>query len=185
MRAANPSKIQRFSAPLLRALYVVPRRRVNVGRWVPSGRTLHLVDIENLMGGPRQGYRAMEAATLAYKDAVTVGPCDHVIVGCNPALMIDVYRAWPHSRIAAMGGPDGADRALLGNLRDARAVARRYHRVIVGSGDGIFGEIAAEIAGLGVPVGVVSQRQSLSYVLARAATFLRYLPDGVATGEAA
>ena len=168
-----------------RHLYVVPSRLVGRERWVPPGRTLHLLDIENLMGGPHQGADALEEAIRSYFEAVGHGPEDHVVVACNPALVVTVGRQRQGGRILIGHGPDGADRALLSQLRCLDWIASRYDRVIVGSGDGIFTEIVRELVGIGVPVGVISRPQALAHVLARAATFVMVLPGPSVEGEAA
>jgi uncharacterized LabA/DUF88 family protein len=54
-------------------------------------------------------------------------------------------------------------------------VASRFTRVVIGSGDGVFGGAAEELCGVGVWVTVVSRKGSLSESLARAATNVIYL----------
>src|SRR4051794_35314488 len=69
---------------------VPPRNRPRAG-FVPAGRTLHLVDVENLMGGPLSGPVALREAVAAYHDLAPVRPRDHVIVGVNPQLALAVF----------------------------------------------------------------------------------------------
>ena len=141
---------------------------------LPAGRTLHLIDFENLMGGPQAGTEAMGHAKASYLSAVTTRAGDHVIVGANPALLLDMATIWPGARPVIGRGPDGADLALLAEARPAD-VALRFDRIVIGSGDGIFANLAAESVHNHLVVIVVSRPESLSRALAAAAPHIRYL----------
>ncbi len=67
--------------------------------------------------------------------------------------------------------------ALLGQLKNLEWVAARYDRVVVGSGDGIFAEAVGHLAECGISVGVTGRPRALAFLLARAATFVLYLPE--------
>ena len=168
-----------------RHLHCVAERRIPRAKHVPAGRSLHLVDIENLMGGPRAGPAAILRAVSDYREAAPVTVGDHVIIGTNPNLGVAAHACWPSVRLVVRGGPDGADIALLEEVKNDRWVASRYDRIVVGSGDGVFAVVAKTFRRHGLAVGVVSREQSLSYALARAATFVRILPDPAPTKEAA
>ena len=85
-------------------------------------RALHLVDVDNLLGDPRQATPASVAATLAaYRQAVRVAPADLVVVATNPGLALVVGLAWPGPLLRTARGPDGADLALLADLGDLMA----------------------------------------------------------------
>lgn len=71
-------------------------------------------------------------------------------------------------------GPDGADLALLDVLLH-EDVAARFTHIVIGSGDGVFGQVAASLSARGVWVTVVSRRDSLSPWLAQAARDVVYL----------
>ena len=69
-------------------------------------RTLHLVDVDNLLGDPRQATPASVAAILAAdRHAVRVAPADLVVVATNPGLALDVGLAWPGPLLRAARGP--------------------------------------------------------------------------------
>ena len=106
------------SRPLSRHLYLVPERRVPREKYVPAGRALHLVDIENLMGGPEAGTVALHQAVSDYRDAVPMTDGDHVVIGANPQLGAVAKACWQSARLVVGGGPDGADTALLGTVKD-------------------------------------------------------------------
>src|SRR4051812_21791318 len=112
--------------------------------WVPAGRTLHLIDAENLAGERHIDPTAVTAAGSTYRDHIAVGAYDHVWVGCHPQLAYAVRQGWPSARILIGHGPDGADNALLA-AADQVDLSSRFDRVVVASGDGIF---AALVAGL-------------------------------------
>jgi len=174
-----------WAAPKRRHLYCIPRRVVRREPWVPGGRTLHLIDIENLMGGPLQGLEALHSACRVYRELVGLRPHDHVVVACNSALAMPAGLAWHKSRILVGNGPDGADIALLGQLKDLEWTASRYDRVVVGSGDGIFAKAVRGLTQLGIPVGVTSRPHALAYLLASAATFVVFLPETPVEGAVA
>lgn len=158
-----------FSPPL------VPRRYYSRTRYPAPPRTLHLIDIENLMGGPRRGPSAVETSWHLYKQRVGVGANDHVVTASNGALALDVGLRIRGQHLIG-NGPDGADRALLRRISDTNWIALRYERVIVGSGDGIFVDAVRELTRNGIRVGVASRRDALATELARAARFLILLP---------
>ena len=159
------------------ALYLVPDRVVPRLAYVPAGRTLHLVDIENLMGGPFAGEHALQSASAEYRRVAAVRPSDIVTVACNPALAFDAGDAWPEAELRVGPGPDGADRALLSRISDDRWVARRFDRVVIGSGDGIFANATGALKQWGVAVGVVSLKTSLAFPLRQCADFVWHLPE--------
>ena len=158
-------------------LYEVPRRRIPRAKHVPPGRALHLVDLENLMGGPHAGLVVMRGAIAHYQDAASVTDGDHIVVGVNPVLLPITKAVWPSPRIEPGWGPDGADLALLRWVEDDRFIGARYDRIVVGSGDGIFQGMVKKFRSHGLPVGVVSRKRSLSNALGCAATYVSLLPD--------
>jgi hypothetical protein len=138
---------------------------------------LHLIDMENLMGGPRRGRQAPAAALAAYCDAAGILPFDHIVIAVNPAIAVDVGLTSPAARLLAVPGRHGADLALLEQVTDVRRTAALYDRVVVGSGDGIFVDALNGLRACGIPVGVVTLERCLSLSLARAATFVRFVPE--------
>lgn len=168
-----------------RHLCLTPDRLIARLDYVPAGRALHLLDIENLMGGAEAGERALEYASEAYRAIAPVGVHDHVVVAANRHLVFSAAGSWPGSRVLVGDGPDGADLALISAVSDVTEVARRYDRIVIGSGDGIFHRVATEYGALGLEVGVVSTARSLAHVLARDASFVRLLPEAPHMWDAA
>lgn len=150
----------------------------------PKGRTLHLIDLENLVGRS-QGSERMVAETLAtYRCTIAPRAGDHVVIASGRGLMMAAGTAWPGARLCLGRGIDGADLALLDVARPVTSVATAYDRVVIGSGDGIFAPLAAELRRAGVVVCVVSRRESLSSDLRGAAALVRPLgPPAIAGVE--
>jgi hypothetical protein len=158
-----------------RGLYLVPDRRIPKATHAPAGRTLHLVDLENLMGGPMRGVEMLMEAVLQYQAAAHVATLDHAIIAVNPALALHAGLAWPSARLLSAPGENGADLALVAQVADRNWVAARYDRLVIGSGDGIFASEVAAFRALGVASGVVSQKCRLSRELRREATFVCFI----------
>ncbi len=122
------------------------------------GRSLHLVDIENLSGGPRRTLEEHLAAYRAYERRAEVGPRDHVVVAACGRVMRSLGFELP-TRILqrTANGADGADRVLLAHDTPER-IAARYERLVIGSGDGAFAELGLTVQALGVAVVCVTGR---------------------------
>lgn len=136
-------------------------------RGIPRGRTLHLIDIENLAGATRD-LAGLVAAGEAYRRSIEVRPDDHVVVGCDASILLAAHLVFPGARVVPGRGPDGADRALLA-CEHPDDIAARYDRVVIGSGDGAFCGLVWELRRRGVAVCVASRRKALSRDLRRAA----------------
>lgn len=131
------------------------------------GRALHLVDLENLVGGGFATSEAVIAILREYFELSGWRPGDIVVIAGHERLLLKfALRNEVACRIHAARGPDGADLALLRHA-DPDFVARRFWRLVVGSGDGIFADLLEASESGGVEVLVVSRRESLSHLLAR------------------
>lgn len=136
---------------------------------VPAGRTLHLIDIENLVAGRHDCDEEACDMFEAYLDQIDVRPGDHMVVGCSHAAAPHVMFPWRKAGQIVLGsGPDGADLALL-DAAEPCWVADHYDRVVVASGDGIFTGLANELRSRRIPVIVAIGEGGLSRDLARAA----------------
>ena len=72
-------------------------------------------------------------------------------------------------------GKNGAERAVLAEV--TLATASRYDRVVIGSGDGTFADLAASLQSVSIVVRVVSRQRSLSKALSLAVQDARFLPE--------
>lgn len=133
------------------------------------GRTLHVIDVENLVG--TGCVRAEEAGWVMsrYRAEVGIDPRDLAVVACNPAVAYDVYPAWPEARLRVRHGENGADLALLDEMHPDD-IERRFARVIIASGDHIFSTAAWALRRAGVVVAVAVGRGGLAGDLRRAAS---------------
>jgi hypothetical protein len=137
---------------------------------VPEGRTLHLIDVENLAGGPHVSAEVAHAAIDHYQRTAQWQPTDLTRLACNPWLFMKLAFDLPAGGLTRFGhGADGADRALLAGL-DPETVTRRFHRLVIGSGDHCFTDLAAGVRALGGDAWVISRHGSLSRDLERAAS---------------
>ena len=145
--------------------------------YVPEGRTLHLIDLENLMCGARAGFDRAIEAVLEYKSAVPVYSDDHAHVAVNPKLLVESALVWPGAKYFAGRGTDGADKALIDSVNNVFWISCRYDRIVIGSGDHIFLSVVLAFRSVGIPVAVVAPNGSLSRDLASAATYVMEIPS--------
>ncbi|MCW2935835.1 MAG: hypothetical protein JWM19_6797 [Actinomycetia bacterium] len=143
-------------------------------------RTLHLVDIENLAGTAIPSRLQVMDVQHRYARRMAVGVDDQVIMASNHLALVNAALGWPHARYRVRSGPNGADLELL-DVIEYENVATRFTHVVIGSGDGMFGDAARGLSAGGVRVTVVSLQRSLSASLARAARHVVYLDAPLGT----
>jgi hypothetical protein len=132
-----------------------------------TSRTLHLVDLENLLGDPGADAATALAMLDTYLHVAHWHVDDHVILATNPWLMTKIAFDLPIPLNAhAAHGPDGADLMLL-SLAPPELVVKRYARLVVGSGDGIFATRARAVSDQGIAVDVVARANGCSRQLRR------------------
>ena len=128
-------------------------------------RSLHLVDLENLVGNPRATGPIVRDTFDRYLALADWRRGDHVIVASNPWLIGEVCFDLPvPCNVHTAHGEDGADLVLLSHA-PPELIVKRYSRLVVGSGDGIFANRARHARDLGVNVLVVSRPASCSWKL--------------------
>lgn len=132
----------------------------------PAGRTLHVLDVENLVGGTGADLPVAPVFD-AYRATVRIGADDHVLLGTGPTMALEASLAWPGALLRVGRGLDGADRALLAET-DPGFVAAHYDRVVIGSGDHAFAPLVSRLRALSVAVCVITRDEmSLSADLRR------------------
>src|SRR3954447_16532387 len=138
------------------------RKQSEMTSTLTTTRTLHLVDIENLVGDPKAPTATVLDVLDRFLDLAGYRDGDHVVIAANPGLMARVAFALPlPCNVHAARGENGADLVLLAQAEPSR-VAARYDRLLVGSGDGAFADVALAVRDLGTPVVVVARADSLS-----------------------
>ena len=154
-----------------------PKQRAGLRRYVA-------MDIENINGGAVQHMQRADAAWNEVATAVDLLEGEQVVVGVGPSSLLASGVVHPSARMVMGRGIDGADHALIEVLRGEH-VARRFGAVVIASGDGIFADVAAELASAGVAVTVVAREGHLSTRLRLAAQQVVLLPEAPSLGEAA
>lgn len=139
-------------------------------------RAIHLVDIENLLEGPTFSDIDVMGLMESYFILSERRVGDHVVIATCHRAALAAWFGCPDARRLVRSGLDGADLALL-DVMTSEKLAARYDRVVIGSGDGIFSEAAAELQAQGASVRVVTRRNQLSRRLAFAVRDVRYLED--------
>ncbi|MBB2747091.1 UNVERIFIED_ORG: hypothetical protein FHR35_006970 [Microbispora rosea subsp. rosea] len=109
-----------------------------------------------------------------YRRTVPLGPLDQFIVAVNHGGLVAVGLALKGVQLLARSGPDGADQALTDAARNSR-IDLRFERVVIGSGDGYFADLAAWLIAAGLHVTVVTRPESLSWRLYSATPNIVYL----------
>jgi hypothetical protein len=140
-----------------------------IGPFEPeTGRHLVFLDIENTVGGPRPTAAEVSHAHFELLKVVPDIDAVQVIVACSHLAAAAVAFEFPGALRLWRSGPDGADLALINQMGDLR-VMRRFERVTLCSGDGIFAESLAALAAAGIKTTVVSAADRLSRRLRLAA----------------
>ena len=160
---------------------VRPLRKASY-RWRFPDRALHVVDIENLAGAAVPSLDLVSAVQVRYLACLGFGSDDQVVLAASHLALLNAGLGWPHARYRVRSGKNGADRELI-DVLEHENVAARFSHVVIGSGDGLFGDTAASLAARGVYITVVSRRGSLAQALARVARDVIYL-DGPLTAVA-
>ena len=161
----------RAMARIERPAHTVAARRPR--QWFPA-RTLHLVDIENLAGAALPSRDQVIEVQGLYVARLAFGADDQVVMAASHLAFMNAALGWPSARYRVRSGPNGADLELLDVLQH-EDVAARFTHVVIGSGDGVFSQAAANLAARDVSVTVVSRRDSLSRALAGVTRDVRYL----------
>lgn len=119
----------------------------------PDIRTLHLIDLENLLGSARRA-SDVAAAWVAYAAALHLDRDDHVVIGTGPLLAGIAWFALPRAGLRRVVGRglNGADLVLIQEVQDLGAVARTYQRLVIASGDGLFTDTARRYRAAGLQV---------------------------------
>lgn len=137
---------------------------------------LHIIDVENLLGAPRFSRHEVADLRPVYDAVSGASNPAHYLVGTSAAQsLVEAGLGWGQGQWVFSRGKDGAERAMLAEVTLATAI--RYERVVIGSGDGIFADLAASLQSMGVQVRVVSRRRSLSRALSMAVQDKRFLPE--------
>jgi hypothetical protein len=137
-------------------------------------RSIHLVDVENLLGGTTFGFLDVEDLAEQYRVVSAQAPGDLTVVASSHVTASPVWFGWSNARRLVRSGENGADLELI-HVMATEDLAHRFDRVVVGSGDGIFAEPLAALQAVGCDVTIVSRPGALSARLRLAVRDIRLL----------
>jgi hypothetical protein len=127
-----------------------------------ADRELHLLDIENLLGGSQ--FSAQDVAQFRdfYLAANDVAEDAHIVIATSSAEgLVEAGLGWQHARTIFRNGHDGADLALL-EVIDTEHVTERFTKIVIASGDGIFARAAEQMFDQGIDVSVFAPALAVS-----------------------
>lgn len=132
---------------------IVTRRQHFTGRHRSiRPRTLHLVDLENLVAGVVTE-QSVSAAWQEYRRVLGVRWNDHVVVSVSEKNALAAFLALPGTiqRVMGRNCPDGADLELIAAV-DLGWAQTRFQQVVMASGDHIFTDLARDLSSRGIVV---------------------------------
>jgi hypothetical protein len=144
-------------------------------------RTLHLVDVENLVSGDVSAHLVRQM-WAEFVDVLGVRWNDHSTVAVSRRNAATAFLALPSGlrRVVGADGPDGADLALIESV-DVDWAAAHFGQVVIASGDHIFAPLANRLRARGIPVVQVIGGGKSSAQLYLACTDHKYLAQTRAT----
>lgn len=128
-----------------------------------KGRSIHLIDIENLCMESNPTEEHVARAKAAYFAKVQPGEHDlfHVSVSSKNNITAAIY-GWGNAAFSCKEGHDGADILLAELMLDGK-LGERFEKVYLASGDGGLAPFASSLINQGVEVEVVAVPDALSY----------------------
>ena len=136
-----------------------------------TGRTVHLVDVENLVGNGEMDFDQAAKARDQYTGVAGYQPGDHVIVACGHAGAPGAFFAWNGlGQMIKRSGKDGADIALVDYFYD-NELWTRFDRIVIGSGDNRFLPVCTKSRNEGLEVTIVARTASSVYGGIRASVY--------------
>ena len=150
-----------------------------------TGRQLHVIDVENLLGSGLICVDDVVTLAQQYVDAIAPSVNAHFVVAASSQLgAVAAGLGWHGSRLCWRPGPDGADLALIDVLQH-ESVASRFSDIYIASGDHAFTDAAASLGSAGCRVTVVGREGHISARLRVAAHTVRYLDQDIRREPAA
>jgi hypothetical protein len=134
-----------------------------------TSRTVHLVDLENVVGRSHLTEPTVRQACLTYERCGAVAAGDHVIVATSHHNFLAAGFGWPNARHLVRSGPNGADLALQ-EVMATEHLEHRFGACILVTGDGGFAHPTAALIGRGLHVEVIAPMGRMSATLKLAAT---------------
>ncbi|HLT17035.1 MAG TPA: hypothetical protein VK007_10050 [Acidimicrobiales bacterium] len=145
-------------------------------------RTLHVLDVENLGRGPQCDGRWLAWALGRFRKVAVWREGDHGIGAASTYCYKRVCFDLPTGiRVVPAGaGADVADRRLIEEVCPEWTAAR-FDRVVFGSGDHIYADLARDLRRRGVTTWAVAWSDTMSRELRQVVDVVRYLDTQPAT----
>lgn len=138
------------------------------GSELRKGRTLWLVDIENILGAGFATREDIRRTWTEFTRHMGIAADDLVIIGCAHHLGVTaIFEVDPRIQFVFRSGPDGGESALIDHVDPAWA-ARRFNWVVIASGDHAFTPWVLHARSLGMRAWQVTGRGASSVQLASA-----------------
>ncbi|MBG02207.1 MAG: hypothetical protein CL470_08055 [Acidimicrobiaceae bacterium] len=153
-------------------------------------KTLHVIDVENIFGGPFQGEALYNNCKELYQQIINIHREDEVLLASNPELFMNLLHSWAYDSetdewigdfstsdlfnlnseisfgdtlsIFSRPGKDGADRILR---ERALTKLEKYDRIIVASGDHYFLALCNKVLELRKKLVIISTQHGFSTAL--------------------
>lgn len=132
-----------------------------------GGRALHLLDVEYLGCGPTLSADDLALVLRTYRVRADWHVGDHLVGAASTYVYEQLAFDAPSDLrfLPAGGGPDAADLRLIDEATHVIDLTR-YDRIVVASGDHIFGAVADAARELGIEVWAVAYTFNLARSLA-------------------
>ena len=131
---------------------------------VETPRTLHLIDIENLVGCGKVTAEAVAQVRRRYMSASKAEINDTYCIAAHPINRNALLEGWRGASYLYRKGKDGADQALL-NIYWGLQSPERFQRIVLGSGDFIFWQLLEDAKRVGITIEVLARKGSCSKLL--------------------
>lgn len=138
-------------------------------------RALHLIDLENLVGGEQCTVDAAALAYRAYTQRVPHSPFDQYILATSHHNML-AMASWPQGRRLVRSGPNGAEIELY-EAANELDLPSKFSSIVVASGDHFFAAPVKEWKAAGLHVTVVGVQRQVSHLLYKVAHRYIGLPN--------
>lgn len=167
----NPARITSTVTPVRRRSAQKARAERKLGpasrnsSQMRHGRTLHLVDIENLIGDSEATVHTIRTVWETYKVVAGIHEGDTVFIGCADNMGRNALLAIRDNvRFIWRNGEHGGENALM-DMADPSWAARRFEWVVIASGDGGFIPWVHEAQARGIKTWLVSGNAQVSVEL--------------------
>lgn len=140
------------------------RQVQTLGNSNSATRTAYFLDLDNLVGTGRPTRQQIDELFAQFENVFKPRSWDQVYCAGTRSTVAQAGFARPGYVVRSGEGPDGADRRLL-EFADPDWLSGRFGRVVIGSGDGVFSELVAELRRRGIQVELLTGRGFLSQTL--------------------